>query len=208
MTKLEPFFDPKGIAVIGASANPHKLGHGVVRNLIEYRYSGPIYPVNPRGGEVLGQTVIPSIDELPDLVDLAVIIVPAKYVAGVLEQCGKRGIRNVIIVSGGFGETGEEGREREDALIPIAKQYDMRLIGPNCIGTIDTHTPVNTTFVVGMPQAGGIGFVAKWGAWWGVFFDWAWVAGFGFSGMVRLATRWTSAKPRCWQPWRPILKRE
>jgi acetyl coenzyme A synthetase (ADP forming)-like protein len=189
MTKLEPFFNPKGIAVIGASANPHKLGHGVVRNLIEYRYSGPIYPVNPRGGAVLGQTVIPSIAELPDPVDLAVIIVPANLVAGVLEQCGQRGIHHVIIVSGGFGETGEEGREREEALISIAKQYDIRLIGPNCIGTIDTHTPVNTTFVVGMPEPGGIGFVSQSGAMCAVVIDWARGAGVGFSRIVSLGNQ-------------------
>ena len=96
LTTLEPFFDPKGIAVVGASANPHKLGHGVIRNLIDYNYGGPIYPVNPRGGSILGQPVIPSVSDLPDPVDLAVIIVPAAYVVDVLEQCGRRGIRNAI----------------------------------------------------------------------------------------------------------------
>ncbi|MGB3717540.1 MAG: acetate--CoA ligase family protein [Candidatus Promineifilaceae bacterium] len=189
MTTLDPFFNPKGVAVIGASTDPHKLGHGVVRNLIDYHYRGPIYPVNPRGGEILGQTVIPSIDDLPPTVDLAVIVVPAAYVVNVLEQCGRHGIHHAIIVSGGFGETGEEGRAREEALVAVAEEYEMRLIGPNCIGTIDTHTPINTTFVVGMPQAGGIGFVSQSGAMCAVVIDWARGAGVGFSRIVSLGNQ-------------------
>ena len=189
LTTLEPFFDPKGIAVVGASANPHKLGHGVIRNLIDYNYGGPIYPVNPRGGSILGQPVIPSVSDLPDPVDLAVIIVPAGYVVDVLEQCGRRGIRNAIIVSGGFGETGEKGRALERELVAVAEQHQMRLIGPNCIGTIDTHTPINTTFVVGMPQAGGIGFVSQSGAMCAVVIDWARGAGVGFSRIVSLGNQ-------------------
>jgi acetyltransferase len=189
LTTLEPFFDPKGIAVVGASANPHKLGHGVIRNLIDYNYGGPIYPVNPRGGSILGQPVIPSVSDLPDPVDLAVIIVPAGYVVDVLEQCGRRGIRNAIIVSGGFGETGEKGRALERELVTVAEQHQMRLIGPNCIGTIDTHTPINTTFVVGMPQAGGIGFVSQSGALCAVVIDWARGAGVGFSRIVSLGNQ-------------------
>ncbi len=189
MTTLDPFFNPKGVAVIGASANPHKLGHGVVRNLIEYHYSGPIYPVNPRGGEILGRSVFPSVEAIPDPVDLAVIVVPAEYVVDVLEECGQREIYHVIIVSGGFGETGQDGRNLEEALLAVAGRYQMRLIGPNCIGTIDTHTPINTTFVVGMPQAGGIGFVSQSGAMCAVVIDWARGAGVGFSRIISLGNQ-------------------
>ena len=186
---LDPFFNPRGVAVIGASNNPHKLGHGIVRNLIEYRYGGPIYPVNPKAGEVLGHTSWPSVKEVPDPVDLAVVIVPATAVLEVIEQCGQRGIQQVIVISGGFGETGPNGRARENALLEMASQYDMRLIGPNCIGTIDTHTPINTTFVVGMPQIGDISFVSQSGAMCAVVIDWARGAGVGFSRIVSLGNQ-------------------
>jgi acetyltransferase len=186
---LDPFFNPRGVAVIGASNNPHKLGHGIVRNLIEYRYGGPIYPVNPKAGEVLGHACWPSVKEVPDPVDLAVVIVPAPAVIEVIEQCGQRGIQQVIVISGGFGETGPNGRAREKALLEMAAQYDMRLIGPNCIGTIDTHTPINTTFVVGMPQIGDIGFVSQSGAMCAVVIDWARGAGVGFSRIVSLGNQ-------------------
>jgi len=186
---LVPFFNPRGIAVIGASSDPHKLGHGVVRNLIDYRYPGPIYPVNPKAGEILGHRAYPSIDQVPDPVDLAVIIVPAPAVADVVAQCGRRGIQHAIVVSGGFGETGVQGRQREEELVKTAGKHQMRLIGPNCIGTIDTHTPVNTTFVVGMPQAGDISFLSQSGAMCAVVIDWARGAGVGFSRIVSLGNQ-------------------
>jgi len=186
---LDPFFNPAGIAVIGASSDPHKLGHGVVRNLIDYRYRGPIYPVNPRAAEILGLVCYPSVDKVPDPVDLAVIIVPATAVIGVIDACGRRGIGHAIVVSGGFGETGPEGQAREQALLAAAAEHQMRIIGPNCIGTIDTHTPVNTTFVVGMPQTGDISFVSQSGAMCAVVIDWARGAGVGFSRIASLGNQ-------------------
>ncbi|HSG96090.1 MAG TPA: acetate--CoA ligase family protein, partial [Afifellaceae bacterium] len=186
---LDPFFNPNGIAVIGATNDPHKLGHGIVRKLIEYRYRGPIYPVNPQAAEILGRVCYPAIDKVPDPVDLAVIIVPAAAVAGVIDACGQRGIGHAIVVSGGFGETGSDGQAREEALLAAAGRHKMRIIGPNCIGTIDTHTPVNTTFVVGMPQAGDIGFVSQSGAMCAVVIDWARGAGVGFSRIASLGNQ-------------------
>jgi acetyltransferase len=186
---LEPFFNPLGIAVIGASDNPHKLGHGVVRNLNDYRYGGPIYPVNPTAGEVLGHACYQSVLDVPDPVDLAVIIVPAAVVAEVTDQCGRRGIRHAIVASGGFGEIGAAGQALETKLMEVAGRYNMRLIGPNCIGTIDTHTPLNTTFIVGMPGTGDIGFVSQSGAMVAVVIDWARGAGVGFSRIASLGNQ-------------------
>jgi acetate---CoA ligase (ADP-forming) len=186
---LDPFFNPTGIAVIGASTDPHKLGHGVVRNLKEYHYRGPIYPVNPTASEILGYPVYPTVAVVPDPVDLAVIVVPAAHVIDVVGQCGRRGIHHAIIISGGFGETGEQGRRLEMELVAVADEYRMRLIGPNCIGAIDTHTPVNTTFVVGMPQPGDIGFVSQSGALCAAVIDWARGAGVGFSRIVSLGNQ-------------------
>ncbi|GAB4532572.1 MAG: acetate--CoA ligase [Anaerolineae bacterium] len=186
---FDPFFKPRGVAVIGASRDPHKLGYGVVRNLVEYRYQGAIYPVNPMASEILGHTCYPSVAEVPDPVDLAVVVLPAPLVAGVLDECGKRGIRHAIVVSGGFAETGPEGEAREVALAQIAEKYGMRILGPNCIGSIDTHTPVNTTFVVGMPQEGAIGFLSQSGAMCAAVIDWARGAGVGFSRIVSLGNQ-------------------
>jgi acetyltransferase len=142
---FDPFFKPLGVAIIGASRDPNKLGYGVVRNLTEYRYQGGIYPINPVASEILGHTCFPSVADVPDPVDLAVVVLPAPAVADVLEGCGSRGIKHAIIVSGGYAETGEEGQAREVALAQVAEEHGIRIMGPNCIGTIDTHTPVNTT---------------------------------------------------------------
>lgn len=186
---LDSFFNPQGVAVVGASRDPHKLGYGVVRNLVEYRYRGPIYPVNPIASEILGQPCYASIADVPDPVDLAVIVVPAPAVANVLDQCGQRDIKYAIVVSGGFGETGPEGQAREEALACVARKHGMRVVGPNCIGTIDTHNSVNTTFVVGMPQVGAIGFVSQSGAMCAAVIDWARGTGVGFSRIVSLGNQ-------------------
>jgi acetyl coenzyme A synthetase (ADP forming)-like protein len=186
---LDYFFRPRGVAVVGASRDTHKLGFGVVRNLVEYHYRGNIYPVNPVANEILGNKCYASISEIPDPVDLAIIVVPAKFVSAAMEECGKKKIKRIIVVSGGFGETGAEGRAREGELARIARKYEMRIIGPNCIGTIDTHTPLNTTFVIGMPQAGDIAFVSQSGAMVAAVIDWARGAGVGFSRIVSLGNQ-------------------
>ncbi len=186
---LEPFFNPRGVAVIGASRDPHKLGYGVVRNLMEYRYKGAIYPVNPVASDILGHTCYPSIAEVPDPVDLAVVVVPASIVIKAMEQIGQRGITHAIVVSAGFSETGPEGEAREEALAQVAREYNIRVIGPNCIGTIDTHRSLNTTFVVGMPQVGDIGFLSQSGAMCAGVIDWARGAGVGFSRIVSLGNQ-------------------
>ena len=186
---LDPFFKPKGVAVIGASRDPHKLGHGVVRNLKEYRYRGPIYPVNRSASEILGERCYATVSNVPDPVDLAVVVVPSKAVPGTLRECGERGIKHAIVVSGGFSETGEEGRKLEEELKNVADEMDIHVIGPNCIGTIDTHTPVNTTFVTGMPESGEIGFCSQSGAMVASVIDWARGAGVGFSRIVSLGNQ-------------------
>lgn len=186
---MNAFFNPKGVAVIGASRNPHKLGYGVVRNLKANHFSGNIYPVNRSAAEILDIPCYPSIAEVPDPVDLAVVIVPAEAVDDTLHQCGERGILHAIIVSGGFSEVGEQGSRREQQIIETARQYGMRLIGPNCIGTIDTHNRVNTTFVTGMPEQGEIGFSSQSGAMVAAVIDWARGAGVGFSRIASLGNQ-------------------
>jgi acyl-CoA synthetase (NDP forming) len=163
---LTPFFQPKGVAVIGASSDPSKLSHGIVENLVHPRYGfpGPVYPVNPKAEEILGRKCYPGILAVPDPVDLAVLIIPAAVVPATLEDCGKRGVKAAVIISGGFREVGPEGARREQAILEIAHRCGMRLIGPNGIGVIDMHTPLNTTFVREMTGRGDIDFVSQSGA--------------------------------------------
>ena len=186
---LSVFFRPKSVAIIGASRDPSKLGYGVVRNLIDHHYSGGIYPINHSAEEILGHKAYPSIADAPDPIDLAILVVPAKYVAFELEACGKRGIQAVIIVSGGFREIGQEGIERENHIKQIAQQYNIAILGPNCIGSIDTHTPLNTTFVTGQPRAGEIALLSQSGAVAAAVIDWARGAGVGFSRIISLGNQ-------------------
>ena len=144
---LQAFFDPQGVALVGVSQDPKKLGYGLARNLITSDYQKAIHFVNPKGGVLFEREIITDIASIPDPVDLAVLLIPAPYVADTLEQCGQRGIQSVIIASGGFREVGGEGIALEEKCLEVAAQYDMRLIGPNCIGLLDTHLPIDTTFL-------------------------------------------------------------
>ncbi len=186
---LESLFAPRGIAVIGASRDRTKLGYGVARNLVASNYNGAIHLINPKADRILGQLCYPSIEAAPDPIDLAVVIVPAPSVAQTIDACGQRGIRWAIIVSGGFRETGRAGAELEEQIVAIAHRHGMRLIGPNCIGLIDTHVPFNTTFIKSVPNPGEIAFVSQSGAICQAVIDWGTGMGFGFSRVASLGNQ-------------------
>lgn len=183
---LAPFFTPKGVAVIGASRDPNKVSYGVVRNLVDPKrgYPGPIYPINPKADEILGLRCYPDIAAVPDPVELAVLIIPAAAVPAAIEACGQRGIKAAVVISGGFREVGPEGAAREQEMVAVAKRFGMRVMGPNGIGVIDTHTPLNTTFVKGAPPAGHIAFMSQSGALCGGILDWSADRGIGFSRLL------------------------
>ncbi|MDT8899214.1 acetate--CoA ligase family protein [Thermanaerothrix sp. 4228-RoL] len=185
-SSLRPFFAPKGVALIGASDNPSKLSHGILKNMVSYGYQGAVYPVNPKSTRILGLTCYPDIRQVPDPVDLAVIIIPAPLVPDALEACGERGIRAAIIISGGFKEVGPEGADLEKHCLEIARKHYMRLIGPNCVGTLDLYTGLNTTFIQGVPARGGISFVSQSGAVGGGVIDYLRDKGVGFSAFASL----------------------
>jgi acetyltransferase len=189
-SSLLPFFQPKGVVVVGASTSPEKLGYGVARNLIQSRYKGAIHLVAQKKGEVFGREIRISLHDIPDPVDLAILIVPTQATPQIIEDCGKRGIKAAVIVSAGFREVGEEGAKLEQQCLDIAKKYNMRLLGPNCIGTIDTHLPLDTTFLQPpMPEQGGIGFISHSGAFAAAIVDWSRGQGFGFSRIVSLGNQ-------------------
>jgi acetate---CoA ligase (ADP-forming) len=183
---LSSFFNAKGVALIGASASPGKLSHGILRNLIQYGYTGQIYPVNPKADEILGLRAYADIASVPDPVDLAVIVVPSNATPDVIEACGQRGVQAAIIISGGFKEVGAEGAAMESECVTIARRYGMRLIGPNCVGTMDLYSGLNTTFIQGVPERGRIGFVSQSGAVGGGVVDYIRNKGVGFSNFASL----------------------
>ena len=189
-SSLIPFFSPRGIAVVGASTDPYKLGYGLARNLVQCNYQGVIHFVNTKGGTLLGRPMISSVREVPDPVDLAVILIPAAGVANVLEDCAKRGIKAAIVASGGFKEIGAEGAELESRLVQIAQKYDIRIIGPNCIGLLDTHLPLDATFLPPPgPPPGDVAFISHSGAICAAVIDWARGQGFGLSRLVSLGNQ-------------------
>ncbi len=161
---LSKFFHPHTVAVIGASANPEKLGYAVVRNLLKGGYKGNIYPINLTTAEILGLKCYQSILDVPDQIDLAVIVIPYSLVPEAMKQCGEKKIPAAIVISAGFREAGKEGFDREQELISIARKYHIRLIGPNCLGIIDTQTPLNASFAAGMPPGGPMTFISQSGA--------------------------------------------
>ncbi len=183
---LAPFFSPKGVALIGASTNPNKLSHGILKNLTLYGYDGRIYPINPKADAILGLKAYPIIHDVPDPVDLAVVVLPAPMTPEILRSCGQRGIKAVIIISGGFREVGGRGIQLEEECRQIATSYNMRLIGPNCVGTLDLYTGLNTTFIEGIPAKGSIGFLSQSGAVCGGVVDYIADKHIGFSHFASL----------------------
>lgn len=194
MTRLDgslaAFFAPSGVAVVGASHDPTKLGYGLSRNLVQCGYRGAIHFVNIKGGELMGRPVYPDLTEVPDPVDLAVLLIPAPRVPDALLACAARGIRAAIIAAGGFRETGPQGAALEARCLSIATEHGLRLIGPNCIGLLDTHLPIDTTFLSPPgPTPGDVAFISHSGAICAAVIDWARGQGYGLSRMVSLGNQ-------------------
>ncbi len=186
---LDNFFQPDSVAVIGASRDPQKLGFAVLNNLKEGGYEGSLYPINPKAEEILGLKAYESVLDVEDSVGLAIIVVPSKIVPHVLRECGEKGVPAVVIITAGFREAGREGLERERELMDIAKEYELRVIGPNCLGVIDTDTPMNATFAAGMPPSGPMAFMSQSGALGTAVLDIAMAGRIGFSKFVSLGNK-------------------
>lgn len=166
MTQLDKIMKPRAIAVVGASTKPHTIGSDIMKRLQEYGFTGDIYPVNPKGGIIEGLQAYPSVLDIPGEVDLAIIVVNAKFVLQTIDQCHEKGIGGLCVISAGFKETGHEGMELEQALLKKVRDYGMRCVGPNCLGVVNTHPSVRMDgcFAESLPQRGDIGFVSQSGA--------------------------------------------
>ncbi len=187
--KLDSIFRPASVAIIGASATPNKVGYILVRNMLKSGYPGKIYPINPQEGQILGLKVYSSVKAVPDEIDLAVVAIPARLIPPVAEECGEKHVKSMIIISAGFKETGKEGAELEAQVASIAKKHDMRIQGPNCLGAINTHTPLDLSFAAALPKKGGIGFISQSGALGTAILDWVVKKEIGFHSFISLGNK-------------------
>jgi acetate---CoA ligase (ADP-forming) len=182
---------PRSVAVIGASQKPGAVGAAVVRNLRASAFPGPIYPVNPTAVTIQSQPAYAKVEDIPAQVDLAIIAVPAKHVIDVAEQCGRKGVQALIVLTAGFAEVGPEGQRRQAELLRICRSAGMRLIGPNCIGAINTDpaASLNATFGPLMPRPGRIGMATQSGALGLAAIDFTAARGLGFSSLVSMGNK-------------------
>lgn len=184
---LSYFFNPKSVAVIGASDQAGSVGRTLLWNLISNPFGGTVYPVNPKRNSVLGVKAYPSILDVPETVDLAVIAIPARGVPAVVQQCVDMGVKAAIIISAGFKEIGAEGKALEQQIMAIAAGK-MRIIGPNCLGLMNPHSGLNATFAHTMAKPGHVGFISQSGAFCTAVLDWSIPENVGFSAFISLGS--------------------
>jgi acetyltransferase len=183
------FLQPGSVAVIGASRNPEKVGFGVFTNLLQAGFPGPVYGVNPSGGEILGRPLYPSIEAIPGPVDLGVFVVPPKAILEGIPSLARKGMKAAIAISAGFKEVGGEGVALEKSLKEAATAAGIRVLGPNCLGLINTHAALNASFSRGIPPKGAISFFSQSGALCTAVLDWAVGENVGFSKFVSLGNK-------------------
>jgi acetyltransferase len=185
---LDSIFNPKSIALIGASDEEGSVGYILMKNLTEMGYTGHVHPVNIHKQEILGMKAYPSVSKLPEIVDLAIIATPAITVPDIIEECGTCGIKGILIISAGFKETGASGKILEEKILEIKNKYDMRIIGPNCLGIIHPDIHLNATFIPKKLRAGSIAFISQSGALGSAILDLAAHENINFSNFVSVGS--------------------
>src|SRR6185503_1652121 len=183
---LAPLFEPRSVALVGASESRAKVGGLVLDNLVAARFSGDLFAVNPLHARVRDVPCVPDVAALPRPVDLAVIATPAATVPGIVEQCGLKGIRAAVVISAGFSESGPEGAAREREMLAAARRHGVRLLGPNCVGLMRPSRGLNATFARGQALPGSLALVSQSGAVCTALLDWATPNGVGFSSVISL----------------------
>ena len=186
---LESFFSPASVAIVGASRTPGKVGHDVLKNLIDASFEGDIYPVNPQADSILDLECYPSLAAIGRAPELAVIVVPAQFVLNVFDECIAAGARAVVIITAGFKESGEEGAEQERLFREKCRQSGIRCIGPNCLGIISPPTKLDVSFSAAMPKAGNIAFFSQSGALGTAILDTAVGEDFGLSRFISIGNK-------------------
>ncbi|MFW9942251.1 MAG: acetate--CoA ligase family protein, partial [Candidatus Thorarchaeota archaeon] len=181
------FFNPKTIAVIGASATKGKVGNTVLNNILNSGYKGKIFPINPNTDKINDIPCFRSILDVKDIIDIAIFVIPSKFVNKAAEECGKKKVKGLIVISAGFKEIGGEGVEREEELIEIGKKYNMRILGPNCLGFIGLN--YNGSFAAETPKKGGIAMISQSGAMLTAMMDASMLFPYGFSCNISLGNK-------------------
>jgi len=191
MGKLEAIFSPRSVAVLGASSVPGKVGHDIFENILRGGYQGTLYPVNPKARSILCIRAYPTITEVPDSVDLAMIILPPRAALKGVQECVDKGVKGIVIVSAGFREVGGEGAEIEQRIVHICREAQIPLVGPNCLGVINPADSVrlNASFSARMPSRGNISFISQSGALCTAVLDFAADRGFGFSKFISIGNK-------------------
>ena len=195
------FFCPDSVAVIGAAREEGKVGRIIFDNIISSGYKGKVFPVNPKADHINGYKCYPSILDIPQDVQLAVIVIPAVHISKVLEECSEKGTGFVIIISAGFKETGVKGAKREKRLMEKARDYGIRILGPNCLGMIDANCPINASFATHSPAKGKISFISQSGALLTSVLDWARSSRIGFSKVVSLGNKSDISEKDLFESW-------
>ena len=185
---LQPIFSPKSVAVIGATEKTGSVGRTVIWNLISSPFGGTVYPINPKRENILGIKAYPSIKDLPDQIDLAVIVTPAPTVPNIIEECVESGVKGAIVISAGFKEVGPEGAKLEEEILEHARKGKMRVIGPNCLGVMNPLTGLNATFATAAAQPGNVAFISQSGALCTSVLDWSFKEHVGFSAFVSIGS--------------------
>ncbi len=191
MHQLDAIFSPQSVAVVGASTIPGKVGHDIFLNILQGDYKGALYPVNPKAKYVRSVRAYPTITDLPEAVDLAILVLPPKASLKAVEEAAEKGIKGIVIVSAGFREVGEQGRKIEDEIVSTCRSAGIRMIGPNCLGVINANPSVrlNASFSNRMPEFGNISFISQSGALCAAVLDFASDRGFGFSKFVSIGNK-------------------
>ncbi len=191
VASLRAFLQPKSVAVVGATQRETAIGNKVFRNLLRQELKGVVYPVNPGAEYVASVRAYPTVLEVPGPIDLAVVVVPAENVQQVIQQCGRKGVNGVVVISAGFAEAGPEGVARQEKLVETARSYGMRLVGPNCMGIINTAPDVcmDTTFSSVFPPAGNVGMCSQSGALGLAILEYAHTLNIGLSTFISIGNR-------------------
>ena len=188
MQPLDVFFSPKSVAVVGATENPGSVGRTILWNLMTSPFGGTVFPVNPKRASVLGVKAYPALSEIPEPVDLAVVVTPPPSVPGIIRECGQTGVRGAVVISAGFKETGPEGAALEQKVLEEARSAKIRVIGPNCLGVMSPLSGLNATFATTIARPGSVAFISQSGALCTAVLDWSLKEMVGFSAFLSIGS--------------------
>lgn len=185
---IDAFFKPKTVALIGATEKENSVGKTLLWNLLRSPFGGTVYPINPKRANVLGIKAYKSVLDVEEDIDLAIIVTPSKFVPAIMEECGRKKVKAVVVISAGFKEIGEEGIKLEESLLEIARKYGIRVIGPNCLGVMSPISGLNATFAADIGLRGNVAFISQSGALCTAVLDWSFEANVGFSSFVSIGS--------------------